>query len=311
MGPADREAILVVDDHREFVSALSQFLEDEGHLVIAAYTGEEGLTILRQTPISVALIDLVLPDMRGVALMGAARRLDSPPEVIIMTGHATIDSAVTAVEDGAAGYMVKPVDFNRLGELIGKLTERRRLMRENARLSAEVAERRKETDALLAVSRAISSTPDLQEAFQRICQELVRVMGADSVSVYLHQRGSDALAPFLAYQVPQEQLEAVSTTPLPLNEQGVALPIWKERRPVYSDDVGGDPRFSHLSRLSRHQSGLLLPLILDDAVAGAFYLFWWADRRRFTARELELMEAVCASVALLLRTAKATGKKLA
>ena len=311
MGRADRETILVVDDNREFVSALSQFLEHEGYLVIAAHTGEEGLRILRQTPVSIALIDLVLPDMRGVALMGAARQLDAPPDVIIMTGHATIDSAVTTVEDGAAGYIVKPVDFTRLGELIGKLTERRRLMRENARLSAEVAERRKETEALLAISRAISSTPDLQEAFRSTCRELVRVMGADTVSVYLHQRGSEALSPFLAYQVPQDHLEAVSTTPLPLKEHGVPLLIWKERRPVYSDDVGADPRFSHLSRLSRHQSGLLLPLILDDAVAGAFYLLWWTERRRFTARELELLEAVGAQIALLLRTAKETGKKLA
>lgn len=306
---ADRDTILVVDDHREFASALSQFLEQEGYRVLAAHTGEEGLRILRQTPIAIALIDLVLPDMRGVALMGAARRLDAPPDVIILTGHATTDSAIMAVEDGAAGYIVKPVDFTRLAELIGKLSERRRLMRENVRLSAEVAERRKETDALLAISRAIVSAPDVPAALQTICGDLAHLMGGDAVLAYLHQRESDRLRAVVTYQVPQQHLRTVSTTALPLEKEGRYLPIWETRRPVHSDDVGTDPRLNLLSRLIPHQSGLLLPLVLHGAVAGAIYLVWWTERRRVTARELELMESVCGQVALLLRTAEATGKK--
>jgi GAF domain-containing protein len=100
-------------------------------------------------------------------------------------------------------------------------------------------------------------------------------------------------------------LQVLSTIPLSLKDQGFYLPLWKDRRPVYSDDVAHDPHFSHeLFRLIPHQSGLLLPLILDAEVAGAFYLVWWTVRRRFTDGELALMETVTGQVTLLLRNVR-------
>ncbi len=160
----------------------------------------------------------------------------------------------------------------------------------------------REIEALLGVASALVSSVDLREALRRICRELARLIGAETVSVHLHDPDSDLLVPCAAYHIPKEHLEVLSTTPLRLRDQGFYLPLWEERRPVWSDDIGHDPRFSHeLFRLIPHQSGLLLPLILDGEVAGAFYLVWWRARRRFTEEELSLLETVSGQATLLLR----------
>ena len=74
---------------------------------------------------------------------------------------------------------------------------------------------------------------------------------------------------------------------------------------MYSDDVARDDRFTHtMFRSFPHQSGLLLPLIVDDEVIGGFYLVWWTTRRRFSARDLRSFDHVCEQVGFFLRNAR-------
>jgi PAS domain S-box-containing protein len=229
--------------------------------------------------------------------------------VVIITGRATVESAIAAVESRAVGYMQKPLDPGRVLALVARVFERRRLARENAELQVEIKERLRESEALLAITRAVDSTPDLTEALRRLCRELTRMLGADTAAVYLHDRASDMLVPTAAYRVPREHLETLARTPLPLGEQQFRQSIWNERRPVFSDDVAHDARFSHeLFRRLHHQTGLLLPLMLGDEVAGGFYVVWWTRRRRFARRELRLLDSICRQVSLVLRNARLHGE---
>jgi len=174
----------------------------------------------------------------------------------------------------------------------------------DTRLTSEVVDRLREAEALLTVATAVNSTLDVPEALRRICRALALLLGADTAAAYRHDTTSDQLVPVAGYHVPKELLQTLLGAPLPLREQGFHIPIWRERRAVLSEDVAVDPRFSHeLFRRFRHQSGLLLPLVLDDRVAGAFYLVWWTTRRQLTERECELVESVAAQVAVLLRNA--------
>src|SRR4029434_9635274 len=84
-----------------------------------------------------------------------AGRIEAPPEVIVVTGRATLDSAIQAVESRSAGYIVKPVDLSRLGTIVRRVFERRRLARDNARLNAELTERLTESEALAAISATV------------------------------------------------------------------------------------------------------------------------------------------------------------
>ena len=130
-------------------------------------------------------------------------------------------------------------------------------------------------------------------------------MGADTGAAYLLDPAGGRPVPCAGYRVPKDMLATFLAFPLPLGEQGFEAEVWSARRPVFTDDVPSDPRFSYqLFKLFRHQSGLALPLLLDDEVAGAFYLVWWTKRKALTERELALVQHVASQVTVVLRHAR-------
>jgi len=153
----EQDAILVVDADPEAALLLSDFLAREGYSVVAAATGGEGLRLLRQERFALVLLDLQLPDVDSTVIVREAGRVAAPPEVIVVTGHATLDSAIQAVESRSAGYILKPVDLSRLGSIVARVFERRRLAQDNARLHTELAERLGESEALAAISATVAS----------------------------------------------------------------------------------------------------------------------------------------------------------
>ena len=303
------ETILVIDDDHDVAMTCAELLEEQGYGVLVAHSGAEAMTLLEHPTVAAVLVDLRLPDADGIELMGRFLALPSRPEVVVMTGHATLDSALAAVRAGAAGYLLKPVSFESLATIMGRAIERRWLVQENARLGVELAERLTEAEVLLAIASTVASTLDLDEALRRISRELVRLTGADIAAAYLLDAGREALVPCAAYHVPKEHLERLATSVIPLREEGFYLPLWRDRRPVWSDDVGADPRFRHaLFRQIPHRSALVLPLVLESEVSGAFYVVWWKRRRTFTDRELGLLERVSGQVSALLRNARLFGQ---
>src|SRR5258705_3363275 len=153
--------------------------------------------------------------------------------------------------------------------------------------------RLKETEAVLAIAHTASTTFDVQEALRRICRELTRLVGADTGAAYLLDPAGGRLVPCAGYRVPKDMLATFLAFPLPLGEQGFETEVWSARRPVFTDSVPSDPRFSYqLFKLFRHQSGLVLPLLLDEEVAGAFYIVLCGKRKVLTGRERGLVEHV-------------------
>src|SRR5919106_333555 len=109
----EQDAILVIDPDPAAAHLLSDFLEREGYAVVVARTGAEGQRLICQGRFALVLLDPGLPDVDGAVLMREAVRGESPAEVIVVTGHATVDSAIQAVESQSAGYILKPVDTAR------------------------------------------------------------------------------------------------------------------------------------------------------------------------------------------------------
>src|SRR4029453_18851703 len=159
--------------------------EREGCSVAVAATGGDGLRRILQERFALVLIDLELSDIHPAALVTQAGRVEGPPEVIMVPGRATLDSAIQAVENRSAGYIVKPVDLSRFGAIVERVFERCRLARGAARLNGELTERLTESEALAAISATVSSTLDVREALRRICRELAHLLGADTPPAYL------------------------------------------------------------------------------------------------------------------------------
>ncbi len=103
--------ILVVDDDRELAETLRDLLVSEGYSVAVALSAGEALAVAEQNPeLALALLDLIMPQCDGMALMEELHRRNRSLPVIIMTGFGTIETAVDAMKRGAEDYLTKPFD---------------------------------------------------------------------------------------------------------------------------------------------------------------------------------------------------------
>lgn len=107
---ADRPHLLLVDDDETFCSVLSRALEKRGFQVRIAHTTAEALNDIQDSPPEYAVIDLRLPDQSGLTLVSKLKALDEHTRIVVLTGYASIATAVEAIKLGAAYYLSKPAD---------------------------------------------------------------------------------------------------------------------------------------------------------------------------------------------------------
>lgn len=138
METAEIRNILVVDDHKNFRDSLVKILQGEGLRVFPANDGEEALDILRGEMIHLVLTDLKMPKMDGVELLKVAKTIRPEVEVILITGYGTVDTAVTAMKDGAFDYIQKPFKPREILKLVRKAMEKQSLVLENRMLQERI-----------------------------------------------------------------------------------------------------------------------------------------------------------------------------
>jgi len=96
--------ILVIDDEKNIRLTLRDILEDDGHIVLEAGSGEDGIEILKKENADLVLLDIRLPGMDGIEVLKAIRELDESLDVIMISGHATVGTAVDALRIGAYDF---------------------------------------------------------------------------------------------------------------------------------------------------------------------------------------------------------------
>jgi two-component system, NtrC family, nitrogen regulation response regulator NtrX len=129
--------ILVVDDEIEIQKTLGGVLEDEGYTIATAGSGEEALRLINKKSFDVVLLDIWLPGMDGMAALEAVRRIEAAPEVVMISGHGTIESAVRATKLGAFDFLEKPLSLDRTLVVVKNAIEARRLREENRELKRQ------------------------------------------------------------------------------------------------------------------------------------------------------------------------------
>ncbi len=132
MASNERVRILVVDDEEIVRESLAGWLDKDGYTVEQAADGPSALARLRVQPFSVLIADLKMPGMDGLTVQAEARKLQPDLAVVIMTAYATVDTAVTAMKQGAFDYLVKPFDPEELSMMMQKIVAQQELVRENA-----------------------------------------------------------------------------------------------------------------------------------------------------------------------------------
>ncbi len=112
--------VLLVDDEEQFLATTKVLLDKRGIETVTATSGVEALTILEERPIDVVILDVKMPGMNGVEVLRMIKQRGYPLEVILLTGHAAVDSAVEGLKLGAFDYVMKPCD---IPDLVAKIRE--------------------------------------------------------------------------------------------------------------------------------------------------------------------------------------------
>ena len=132
------EHILIVDDEASIRESLQGILEDEGYKATTSPSGEDCLELLRKLSFDVILLDIWLPGIDGLEALETIRALDDPPEVIMISGHGTIETAVRATKLGAYDFAEKPLSLEKTLILIKNAIETRKLRHENRDLRKQL-----------------------------------------------------------------------------------------------------------------------------------------------------------------------------
>ncbi len=203
--------ILIIDDEKNIRLTLRDILEDEGHQVLEAGTGEDGLALLKNESVNLVLLDVRLPGMDGIEVLKGIREIDETLDVIMISGHATVGTAVDALRIGAYDFLEKPLSLARVKLAIRNLSEKQTL----AKRSAVIQQTQKDK------YRLVGSSPQIEQVLEtarRVGPTAAKVLirgesgtGKELVAHAIHaasSRAEDAFVKFNAAAIPSELVES-------------------------------------------------------------------------------------------------------
>jgi GAF domain-containing protein/CheY-like chemotaxis protein len=164
---------------------------------------------------------------------------------------------------------------------------------ENADLSRQTQAKLRETEALLSVSRALSTTLDRTTLFRHLLRRVASTLGADSVGLWLLGEDGEWLEPHAGYHVPRDLRDVLRHARISIREHEFYAEAVRTQRPVFSRDVETDPRIPPaVWRTVPHRSQLFVPVVMQGRLIGGFAAVWWEREIELSAGDLDLMEAI-------------------
>ena len=266
------DQILIVDDDPQMVKTLSEVFEKEGLMAIGTTSGEEALEKLSasggEPGVQVALVDLVMPGMDGMALLEKIKERNRGIPVFIMTGYGTIESAVEAVKKGAEDYILKPFEEELLRKKIRKAVDVQKLKREVETLRSLVT----------GGQEMVASSEKMRKVLERagtaaVSDAPILILGEtgsgkEVLARYIHYRSPYSQGPFVGVNcaaIPRELLESElfghkkgAFTGAIRDAQGLFLA--SSHGTLFLDEIGDMPKELQPKLLRALEEGKVRPL---------------------------------------------------
>jgi DNA-binding NtrC family response regulator len=159
----NQRKILIVDDEPIARDNLAHIVGKDGHTALVAADGQQAIDLLKKQEVDLVLTDLCMPGKDGMAVLDEAKQRWPAVEVVVITGHASVDTAVEAMRRGAYHYVAKPFKINELRAVVDKALEKNQLRKELHRL-------REQMDAHKGTMRIVGQSPKIQALRETIHQ---------------------------------------------------------------------------------------------------------------------------------------------
>lgn len=206
--------ILLIDDEEPVREALLLLLKNAGYRISGCGSGQAAHQLLASEQFDIVITDLFLPDVNGIDILKKVKALSPAIEVILITGHASAETAVRAMKEGAFDYITKPLNIEELRVIIEKAVEKQRLLSENVYLKKQLRDK-------YEFSNIIGSSPAMQRVFSRITKIIktdstVLILGESGtgkelIAKAIHSNGPRRDKPFIAVHcgaIPENLLES-------------------------------------------------------------------------------------------------------
>lgn len=276
-------AILVVDDEKDIRDSILNMLRRRGFDADAVSSAEEAIVQIKAKRYELVLMDIVLPELSGIQALEQVKKISPETEVIMITGHASIGTAIESMRNGAFDYLEKPLSPERLIGIIYKALDRHLLA---------------EQVALYEISKAVFSTINLDELLNIIVELTMRVLRADDTSVMLFDDKGQlyiAVSNGLSEQVRKD-------TRLKVGER-IAGWVAESRQPlILINGLKGDMRFEGVR--DNISSSIIIPLISGSSVLGILTANRTVNKENFNKGDLYKANIFASLVSLALNNAQ-------
>lgn len=307
------EKIVIVDDEKRMCDSLSVLLEKEGYDVKTYQSSVEAAQSIQNSRLDLLITDIKMPDLSGLDLLKTVKKVDNDIPVILMTGYASLDSAMEAISKGAYDYLMKPVEFTQLLLVVNRALEKRRSdlarlsLLEELKISNLILHRRiNELNALYEAGKSIGSTANLKDLLKQIVVLASNVTDAQVGSIMLLNEQTNSLTIEAAIGLEDKVIE---TTRLSIGES-IAGYVAKNGEPLIIDDVENDNRFKRINKERYGAASLLCaPLKIKNKVIGIINMANKENGGVFTKDDLRLLSTFASQAAVAVDDANQFEKK--
>ncbi|MFZ5939317.1 MAG: sigma-54-dependent transcriptional regulator [Bacteroidota bacterium] len=257
--------ILVVDDERSIRNTLKEILEYEKFDVDLAENGPEALEKFAAGKYDVVLCDIKMPEMDGIEVLGKIFEITNDVQVIMISGHGTVDTAVEAIKKGAYDFIEKPLDLNRLLITIRNALDKSTLLTETKVLKKKVSKGWE----MIGDSAAITQ---VKEMIERVAPTDARVLitgpngsGKELVARWLHEKSQRSAGPFVEVNcaaIPSELIESE----LFGHEKGAFTSAIKQRIGKFEQANGGTLFLDEIGDMSLSAQAKVLRALQENKI---------------------------------------------
>lgn len=265
MKESQRKSILIVDDDCSITDSLSLILTDAGYEVLTAHSFTESLSILNHKQFDLVLTDLRLPDATGIEVITQVKNESPETEVILITGHGSVDITIEAIKRGAYYYLEKPLGIDRLHTLVNRALEFAALKHENQTL------RRTLTGDSVTFGM-VGSDPKLQQIIQTIrtaARSDASVLiegesgtGKELIAAAFHEQSQRSSGPFIRINcaaIPHELIESE----LFGYQKGAFTGADRDKRGLMEAASGGTLLLDEIAEMPSHLQTKLLRVLQE------------------------------------------------
>ena len=308
MTPAKPERIIIIDDEKRMCDSLTALLQSADTEVNAFQNSPEAVELIKNERVDLVVTDIKMPHMDGLEILRAVKAIDDEIPVILMTGYASMDTALEAIAKGAYDYLLKPVEFSHLELAVKRALDKRRgdlaqrSLMEQLKLSNFILESRvSELNALYEAGKSIGSTANLHELLKQLVVLASTVTNAEVGSVMLLNDRAEYLTIEAAIGLNEE---IVRSTRLPVGKS-IAGYVAQTGEPLVVEDIEKDDRFKRINQ-ERYSSASLLcvPLTIKGKVLGVINMANKQSGNGFDKNDLRLLTTFASQAAVAVDDAR-------